>query len=456
MRDVFVVGVHTLRFGRYLERGIKDLTAEAVKGVLADATLNQQDLQSVHFANSGWGFNGYQHCIRGQVALRPLGIDSLPITNVENACAGGSTAFHNAWKDVAGGFVDVALAIGAEKTYQKNRFAGFAAFLSGTDVEQILSEARRLQSNMPSQKPAASGRPGRKGKKPRKPVRDRLNDLRDQAVTGVQLGEALGYGTVRQLAKLSQGDHSPFMDIYAYAAREHMRKYGSTARQLAAIASKNHWHSSMNPNAQYQFEVSTDEVLADRIVSPPLTRAMCAPIGDGAAAAVLMSRQAVRRLGLSSRAIKVRASLLGSGRNRDEDEPDIGARLSEIAYEKAGLGPRDLHCIELHDATAFGEMHQTEALGIFPKGEGGLHAERGETRVGGRIPVNTSGGLLSRGHPIAASGLAQLHELVTQLRGEAGARQVEGARIAMAENGGGAIGQEEAAMCIHILEAGGV
>lgn len=456
MRDVFVVGIHTLRFGRYPDRGIKDLTAEAVTGVLADAGINRQDLQSAHFANSGWGFMGYQHCIRGQVALRPLGIDSLPITNVENACAGGSTAFHNAWKDVAGGFVDISLAVGAEKTYQQNRFAGFASFLSGTDVEQVLTEARRLQSNMPQEKPIADSRPSSKRKKTRKRIRDRLNDIRDQAVTGVQLGEALGYATVRELARLSKGDHSPFMDIYAYAAREHMRQYGSTSRQLAAIAAKNHWHSSMNPNAQYQFEVSLEEVLADRVVSPPLTRAMCAPIGDGAAAAILMSRQAVRKLGLSSRAIKVRASILGSGRERGLDEPDIGARLSEMVYERAGLGPRDLHCIELHDATAFGEMHQTEALGIFPKGEGGIHAERGETRVGGRIPVNTSGGLLSRGHPIAASGLAQLHELVTQLRGEAGARQVEGAKIAMAENGGGAIGQEEAAMCIHILEAGGV
>jgi acetyl-CoA acetyltransferase len=149
--------------------------------------------------------------------------------------------------------------------------------------------------------------------------------------------------------------------------------------------------------------------------------------------------------------VRVRASILGSGRARELDEPDIGERLASLAYAAAGLGPSDLHCVELHDATAFGELHQTEALGFFPRGEGGIHAERGVTRLGGRLPVNTSGGLLSRGHPIGASGLAQIHELVTQLRGEAGPRQVQGARIALAENGGGALGNEEAAMCIHLF-----
>ncbi|MDO9175157.1 MAG: thiolase family protein, partial [Actinomycetota bacterium] len=233
---------------------------------------------------------------------------------------------------------------------------------------------------------------------------------------------------------------------------EHMRKYGSTQQQLAIIASKNHWHSSMNPNAQYTFEVSPEQVLADRVVAPPLTRAMCAPIGDGAAAAIVASGDVVRRLGLQSRAIRVRASVLGSGQGRGPDDEDIGARISRLAYAQAGVGPQDISCVELHDATAFGEMHQTESLGFFAPGEGGVHAARGDTRLGGRLPVNTSGGLLSRGHPIGASGLAQIHELVTQLRGEAGNRQVKGAALGLAENGGGALGAEEAAMCIHILE----
>ncbi|HEX4449061.1 MAG TPA: thiolase family protein [Polyangiaceae bacterium] len=474
MRDIFVVGVHTTKFGKYPASGIKMLAAEAIKGVLADAGLTRDVLESVWFSNSGWGMQKYQHCVRGQVALRPLGIESIPITNVENACAGGSTAFHGAWKDVMSGVCDVALAIGVEKTYQTNKYAVFASFLAGTDVEVAADEASRLLENMPEEAAAepslvsAHARvAGRPRSKPR-PLSSRVRDLRDQAVVGIELGEAIGYDSLRKLLAVgkaskgkgngkggkgaNRGDHSPFMDIYAHKAREHMRKYGSTARQLAVIAAKNHWHSSMNPNAQYTFVLTPEEVLADREVATPLTRAMCAPIGDGAAAAIVMSEEAVRRHGLGSRAVRIRASILGSGRTRGAEEPDIGERLAKIAFARAGLGPADIDCVELHDATAFGELHQTEALGFFPKGEGGLRAERGETRLGGALPVNPSGGLLSRGHPIGASGLAQIHELVTQLRGEARERQVQGARIALAENGGGAVGDEEAAMCIHVFE----
>ena len=459
MRETFLVGVHTTKFGRYPDVSIKELAAQAVRGVLADAALTTDRLESVWFSNSGWGMQKFQHCIRGQVALRPLGIEAIPITNVENACAGGSTALHGAWKDVMSGLCDVSLALGVEKTHQLNRFAVFAGFLAGTDVERAADEAARLIDEVPV---ATAPRARKAGSKRRPTLASRVKDLRDQAVVGIELGEAMGYDELRKLLavgrgsgkgkRASGGDHSPFMDIYAYKAREHMRRYGSTARQLAVIAAKNHWHSSMNPNAQYTFVLTPEEVLADRAVAAPLTRSMCAPIGDGAAAAIVMSGDAVRQLGLASRAVRIRASVLGSGRNRGADEPDIGERLARIAYERAGIGVREVDLVELHDATAFGELHQTEALGFFPKGEGGLRAERGETRLGGSLPVNPSGGLLSRGHPIGASGLAQIHELVTQLRGEAGARQVEKARIALAENGGGAVGDEEAAMCIHVLE----
>lgn len=456
MRDAYIVGVHTLKFGKYPQRSIKDLTAETVRGVLTDAGMEKEALQSVFFANAAWGASHYQHCIRGQVALRPLGIDTLPITNVENACAGGSTALHGAFKDVAGGFCDISLAVGAEKIFQQNRFAVFAGFLSGTDVSEILEQARRLQATLPPpEKSVKTVRPEKFTRSLATRLRERLRDVRDQAAIGIQLGEALGYDTVRELAGMGGGDRSPFMDIYAFAAREHMRRYGSTQRQLAVIAAKNHGHSALNPNAQYTFEMTPEAVLADRVVAPPLTRAMCAPIGDGAAAAIVVSADVVRRFGLQSRAVRIRASVLGSGQARGDDDPDIGTRVSRIAYEQAGVGPQEMSCVELHDATAFGELHQTEALGFFPKGEGGVHAERGETTLGGKLPVNTSGGLLSRGHPIGASGLAQIHELVTQLRGEAGKRQVAGATLGLAENGGGAIGSEEAAMCIHILECPG-
>jgi acetyl-CoA acetyltransferase len=459
MRDVYIIGSHTIKFGKYLDNGIKELAGWTVDGVLDDSGVEKKDLQSVWFSNSGWGIRDFQHCIRGQVALRPAGIDAVPITNVENACAGGSTAFNGAWKDVALGVADVSLAIGAEKLYDENKYAVFAGFIGGMDAGALAEAIGQLQDFAPdpAEIPREQVEAAQRTKKARKPksVRDRIRDYWNMFAVFVILGETLGYDTMKKMIKAGGaggGDRSPFMDVYAYAARAHMKKYGSTQRQLAAIASKAHWHSTMNKNAQYTFEVSIDDVMKDRLVSYPLTRSMCAPIGDGAASAVLASEDAVKRLGASSRAVKVRASVLASGKARGMDDPDIAERASGIAYEKAGLGPEDVDVAEVHDATAFGELHQTEALGFFKEGEGGARAEAGETKVGGRIPVNTSGGLISRGHPIGASGLAQINELVTQLRGEAGKRQVEGARIALAENGGGALGNEEAAMCIHILE----
>lgn len=476
MRNVYVIGAHTIKFGKYLDNGIKELTGWTVEGVLKDAGIDRSEIQSAWFSNSGWGMRDFQHCIRGQVALRPFGIDAIPITNVENACAGGATAFHGAYKDVAGGNVEISLAVGAEKLYDRNKYAVFAGFLGGMDVGALASMMEMLNKLPPDKssnstgKSAESGKRGQKSKqkgtKKPKSIRDRIQDNWDKFTVFITLGETIGYDTVRKMQRIGRGgggkkgsgggggggNRSAFMDVYAFAARQHMKRFGSTQHQLAAIASKNHWHSTMNPNAQYTFEVSIEDALNDRVVSYPLTRSMCAPIGDGAASAILASEDVVKRLGLSSRAVKVRASILGSGKNRGWEDPDIGERLGKLAYERSGLGPEDIDLAEVHDATAFGELHQSEALGFFPKGEGGIHAERGETKVGGKIPINPSGGLTSRGHPIGASGLAQIHELVTQLRGEAGARQVQGARIALAENGGGVLGNEEAAMCIHILE----
>jgi acetyl-CoA acetyltransferase len=465
MNDVYVIGADTIRFGKYIDKSIKDLTAMTVTGCLKDAGVDKRDIQALWFSNSGWGDQKGQSCIRGQVALRPLGIDTIPITNVENACASGSTAFHHAWMGVASGLYDITMAVGAEKLYFENKMAVFAGFMAGIDIENVVeiskglsvfsmtSEEQRWMEDFKARyQPKVNGN----GKKRKKPVKEKIKELRDQIVVGINLGEKLGYGTLRELRKISGStDHSPFMDIYGYAARQHMKKYGSTVEQLAIIASKNHFNSTLNPNAQYRFEVPVAKVLADRIVSFPITRAMCAPIGDGAASAILCSEKMVKELGLSSRAVRVRASILGSGQEYPEHggAPDIGERLALKAYQVAGVGPKDISFAEVHDATSFGELHQAENLGFCPRGEGGILAESGGTRLEGQIPMNTSGGLTSRGHPIGASGLAQIHELVIQLRGEAGKRQVKNAVLGMAENGGGALGHEEAAMCMHILEA---
>jgi len=461
MRDVYIIASHTIRFGRYLEKTIPELSEMTVTPCLKEAGLNKQDIQALWFANSAWGEYRRQTCIRAQVALRPMGIDTIPMTNVENACAGGSTALHHAWMAVAGGMHDITMALGAEKIYDKNQALVFSGFLTGMDVGNLINIMRDFTKYSLTEQDMTDMKnhrvkypvPVKSGGKKKKSLRDKYKDIRDNLVVAVRIGESMGYDVLKELRKLGSGDHSPFMDVYGHEARKHMRKYGTTIEQLAFIASKNHFHSTMNPNAQYQFNVAFEDVLRDRLVTWPLTRSMCAPIGDGASSAILCDEKTVRRLGLMSQAVKIRASVLGSGRARLEDEPNIGERLARRAYEISGTGPEDMNVAEVHDATAYGELHQTENLGFCKRGEGGHLALSGETKLGGRIPVNTSGGLESRGHPIGASGLGQVHEIVTQLRGKAGQRQVNKARLGIAENGGGALGVEEAAMCIHILEA---
>lgn len=463
MHDVYVIGVGIIKFGKHMDKSIKDIATHAAAGCLKDAGLAKEEIQALWFANAGWGEAG-QMTIRGQVAMKPMGIEGIPITNVENACAGGSTAFHHAWYGIAGGMYDVTMAVGAEKLYYPNKNLVFNGFLGGIDVENVLPIARTLSTygltsedcahieNFKQRYQSTQGHGSREKKRSKGPF---WKENLDRLTAFIVLSEKIGYKTVWELAKLNSGDHSPFMDVYGYAARQHMKRYGSTVEQLAIIASKNHFNSTLNPNAQYCFEVPVDKVLSDRIVSWPLTRSMCAPIGDGAAAAILCSEVFVKKFGLVGQAVRIRASVLGSAIkiSFDQDIPEIGERLAGKAYEKAGVGPEDINMAEVHDATAFGEVVQSENLGFCPKGEGGLLAERGATRLDGAIPINPSGGLTSRGHPIGASGLAQIHELVTQLRGRAGNRQVKKARLAIAENGGGALGSEEAAMCVHILEA---
>jgi acetyl-CoA acetyltransferase len=410
MRNVYVIGVGMFRFGKYLERTMKDMAAECVDLVLKDADIGKDALQFAYVSNGYWGLFEGQHSIKGQVLLFPLGIQKIPITNVENACAGASTAFHLAWMSIASGLYDVGLALGVEKLANADKELSLKSFMSSMDVLNFANQVDGM-----------------------------LSAVRDLTVQPPP-----------EQAEAGQG-RSIFMDMYAVGARWHMSKYGSTQRQLAIISSKNHWHSTFNPLAQIQKDFTVEEVLADKLVSYPLTRPMCAPIGDGATAAILCSDEFLKKLP-NARPVKIRASVLGSGTDRGLDGEDIGARLSKKAYEIAGIGPEDIDVAEVHDATAYGELHQTEVLGFCPEGEGGIFAEQGTTKLGGKLPINTSGGLESRGHPIGASGMAQIHEIVTQLRGEAGKRQAEGVRLGLTENGGGTLGFEEASMTIHILE----
>jgi len=244
-------------------------------------------------------------------------------------------------------------------------------------------------------------------------------------------------------------NRSIFMDIYSLMAKKHMKEYGSTREHFAMVAAKNSFHGSMNPRAQFQDVMSVADVLAARTVVEPLTLPMCSPIGDGAAAVILVSERKARELGLS-RKVRVAASALVSGWDTERGE-SVGALAARQAYEDTGIDPRDLSCVELHDASAPSEIVAYEYLGLCGPGEGIRLIETDATRLGGRIPVNTSGGLLRKGHPVGATGCAQIVELTEQLQGRSGQRQVEGARIALAHNGGGAIGTDAAATVVTIL-----
>jgi len=407
--NVYIIGVGMIRFSKYPEKNVRDMALDAIQICLKDCGLEKEQIQAAFFSNTFWGMFSGQHSIRGQVVLRSMGIGSIPVVNVENACAGGSTAMHLAIMGIKAGMFDVALAVGSEKITHEDKNMSLLAYASCMDVENFANQLKLFEELSKS--------------------------------FNINSGDDSPPGTGR----------SVFMDAYALGARWHMNRFGTTQRQLAVIAAKNHFHGSLNPLSQYQKDMSVEEVLNDKPVAYPLTRSMCAPIGDGAAAAIVCSEDFLKKLP-NPRPVKVLASVLGSGQDRGIDDEDIGERMAKLAYEQAGVGPDDIDVAELHDATSYGELHQCEAMGFCGLGEGGIFAESGATRLGGSKPINTSGGLECRGHPIGASGLAQIHEIVLQLRGEAEKRQVLGARIGLTENGGGNIGLEEAAMCIHILE----
>lgn len=411
MTDVFVAGVAMTPLGKHLNSTIKSMTAAVVRDVLADSGLQVEDLEAAFFSNSRQSLMEGQNCIRGQIALRSVGVDAIPISNVENACASSSTGFHLAYQSILSGQYDIVLVVGAEKMHYENieKERITAAFLGGMDVSQI-EQTRALFASF-----------GNAEQKPQK-------------------WEEVGQESI-------------FMYMYSAIAKEHFAQFGTTQKDLAIVASKNHFHSTLNSNARYRHPMSVEEVLSDREIAWPLTRSMCAPLSDGAAAAILMSKKAALKNGLS-RAARVRASVLGSGRDRDPRDfsEHVGRRTSNRAYELAGVSPSDLDFAEIHDASSFAEILQCENLGICEPGRGGAFAASGATTLGGSIPVNPSGGLISKGHPIAATGLIQIYELVTQLRHEAEARQVDGAKIGIAENGGGFVGVEDAAVVVTILE----
>lgn len=378
MSDIYVVGTDMIRFGRFPDRTVEDLGAEAALLALADAQLSIRDMQAVYCGNLGEANRA-----PGQRIMKQIGQTGVPVVNTTNACATGATAFREGWIAIKAGLYDLVLCIGVEQ--MGKGMLGAPRSYGGVSIEGLLGS-----STMPAS--------------------------------------------------------------FAHLGMEHAREYGTTFAQFARVSVKNHHHSTLNEKSMYRIETPLEEVMNAEMIAYPLTKLMCSVNVDGAAAAVLCSEAKARQLGLMRRAVRVRASVLTSDPYTPHNlaNPDFNAvtRLAATqAYDMAGVGPEDLDLIELHDCFATAELLHYENLGICGAGESGSLIDSGYTALGGTLPVNVSGGLLSKGHPLGATGIANIYEVSTHLRGEAGARQVADARIGLTHVVGAG-----SACAIHVLE----
>jgi acetyl-CoA acyltransferase len=378
MSDVYIVGIDMIRFGRFPERSVPALGAEAAQLALEDAGLTIHDMQALYSGNllqAG--------AMVGQRILRQIGQLGIPVTNSANACATGATAFREGWMAIKAGIYDLVLVVGVEQLGKMGLLGGGGDGV-GLPIEGLLGS-----STMPA--------------------------------------------------------------VFAEAGQEHARNYGTTFEQFAKVSVKNHRHSTKNPKSMYQTETPLDTVMNAEMIAYPNTKLMCSVNVDGAAAAILASEGKARELGLG-RAVRVSASVMTSDpwTSRNLVMPDVNTctRLaSKQAYETAGIGPDDIDLVELHDCFATAELLHYENLGLCGEGEAGQMIDSGDSAHGGRCPVNVSGGLLSKGHPLGATGVANIYEVSKHLRGEAGSRQVQGAKVGMTHVVG--LGS---ACAIHILE----
>lgn len=384
LREVAVIGVGMSVFGKQTEKSLVDLGAEACRLAIKDAGINPKAVEVCYCANLYYDA-GFIHtaCLGQEIGSR-VGIVNREMTNVENACAGGSTAVRRTFLDIALGLYDVGLAVGVESM---TRSLKKGALISHEDLNS-------------------------------------------------QLG----------------------MSVPAYAAlimRRHIETYGSTVEQFAKVSVKNHHNGCLNPYSQYQKEMTVEEVLNSRMICNPLTLYMICPVTDGAAAVILCTASEVKKY--TSNPVWIAGSSLVSG-DYSHFQEDIcisgmSKEAASRAYEMAGLGPEDLDLVELHDAFAATEIPNIEDLGLCPRGEGGRFIDDGQADLGGSIPVNPSGGLLSQGHPLSASGVRQVCEITWHLRGTAGNRQIEGAKVGLAHMEGGVVTGIQGGACgINILK----
>jgi acetyl-CoA C-acetyltransferase len=384
MREVCVIGLGMNRWGELWEKSLRDIFVEAALEAIVDAGVDKIDSMYVGCMSSGL-FVHQEHL--GSLLADYLGANPIPCTRVESACASGGTAVRAAFIEVASGISDIVLAGGVEK-------------------------------------------------------------MTDVSVDGATFALATA---ADQEYEVYQG--ATFPGLYALIARAHMEKYGTTREQLAQVAVKNHKHGSMNPLAQFPMQITVEQVINSVMVADPLTVLDCSPITDGAAAVILCSLEKAKELSLKKPLVKI----IGSGQATDtialhsrDDLTFLKAtqKAGEVAFKMAGKKPSDIHLAEVHDCFTIAEIVVLESLGLVEKGEAGKATENGMTALGGKIPINTSGGLKSKGHPVGATGVAQIVEIAKQLRGEAGKRQVKGAKVGLAQNMGGSGGST----VVHILE----
>jgi acetyl-CoA acetyltransferase len=386
-----IVGIGLTPFGRFKDRSLSELAGQAIASALADASITPGDIDMAFVANSMAAVTTGQVAVVGQSVLRPLGYSGIPVYNIDNACAASSSALDLAVHAVEAGRAEVVLVVGVEKLYGEEKSVSFRALNGAVNTEYLAA------------------------------------------------------------AEIRADAESVFVArIYPQRLDRYRTKFGLSAETLAEIAVKNRLNATRNPRAQYTKPLSVEEVLSARVIVDPLTALMCAPISDGASAVIVTSRH--RASSSELRPIWVRGIAVGMGGAAFGHESLVG-RTANRAFREAGITPGEVDIAEVHDSTAFNELLAYEELGLCGPGEGAEFALSGHSKFDGEVPVNTSGGLESRGHPVAATGLAQLFELVEQLRHEAGDRQVQGARIAVAENAGGYVVDDTAAAVVTVLSA---
>ncbi len=397
--NAIVAGVGMTPFGKHLDKSIKWLGGQPVLEAIQDAGIRPEDIEAAYVGNCAAGLVTGQESIRGQVVLSSIGLGKFPIINIENACGSGSTALNQAAMMVSAGYYDVVLVMGFEKLFHENKMVSYSAFNGAIDVEE-----------------------------------------RDKFMAAMTAGQSEGSGQNRSM----------FADFYGVLAREYMASHGTDIRHFAMITEKASQYGALNPRAQFQKVTTVDEVLAQPVIVDPLTRPMICPLGDGGAAVILVSERKARSLGIQ-KPVRIVSSVVHSYFEHPDGAAENVTSLSIAdAYREASVGPEDLSLVELHDSSVVTEMLTYEHLGLCKAEDVRRFVEDGDARLGGRMPVNPSGGLLRKGHPVGATGVAQLAEITWQLQGRAGKRQVQGARIGLAHNGGGSLGNETAVMNITI------